>query len=133
MSKVIPPVSKYMTTTPVSIDVDATLAEAATLMKKHSIRHLPVVSEGKLLGILTDRDVKFVETFWDVDPDLVTVYRTMTDDPYQVAPATPLDEVASAMAKERLGSAVIVEDGRVVGVFTTVDACRCLAELLEPR
>jgi acetoin utilization protein AcuB len=57
----------------------------------------------------------------------------MIDDPYQVAPETPINEVANTMAKERLGSAVVVKNGRVVGIFTTVDACRCLAEVLETR
>jgi acetoin utilization protein AcuB len=133
MSKPIPPVSKFMTTTPVSIKSDASLAEAEKMMNEHSIRHLPVVDGQKLLGIISDRDVNFVESFPDVDPRQVLVGRTMRGTPYSVAPETPLDEVAFTMAEERYGSAVIVQNGHVVGIFTTVDACRCLSELLETR
>jgi acetoin utilization protein AcuB len=133
MSKPIPPISKYMTTTPVTVPGDTTLAEAAEIMNKHSIRHLPVVDEGKLLGVLTDRDVKFVETFPDVDPTRISVEETMTGEPYHVAPDTPLDEVAFTMAEQRYGSAMVMQNGHVVGIFTTVDACRCLSELFETR
>lgn len=133
MSKPIPPISKYMTTTPVTIPGDTTLADSAEIMRKHAIRHLPVVDEGKLLGVLTDRDVKFAETFADVDPSSITAEETMTDDPYNVTPDTPLDEVTSTMAERRYGSAVIMQNGHVVGIFTTVDACRCISELFETR
>jgi acetoin utilization protein AcuB len=133
MSKPIPPVSKFMTTTPISVSSDVMLDEAATLMAKHSIRHLPVVNAGKLVGVLTDRDVKFVESFRDVDPKRLPVERTMMAEPYQVTPDTLLDEVAFTMAEQRYGSAVVVQNGHVVGIFTAVDACRCLSELLETR
>jgi acetoin utilization protein AcuB len=133
MSKPIPPISKYMTTTPVTIPGDSTLAEAADIMRTNSIRHLPVVEEGKLLGVLTDRDVKFVESFPDVDPTRITVEETMTGDPYHVTPDTPVDEVANTMAEQRYGSAMIMQNGHVVGIFTTVDACRCLSELFATR
>jgi acetoin utilization protein AcuB len=57
----------------------------------------------------------------------------MTEKPYSVSPDTPLDEVAHTMASEKFGSAVVVQNGHVVGVFTTVDACRALGDLLETR
>jgi len=133
MSKPIPPISKYMTTTPVTVPGDTTLAEVAEIMKKNSIRHLPVVDVGKLLGVLSDRDVKFVESFPDVDPKRITAQEAMTGDPYHVTPDTPVDEVAGTMAERRYGSAMIVQNGHVVGIFTTVDACHCLADLFETR
>lgn len=133
MSKPIPPISKFMTTTPVSIKSDATLADAEKMMNEHSVRHLPVVDGDELLGIITDRDINFVESFSDVNPRRVFVGRAMTEKPYSVAPETPIDEVAFTMAEQRYGSAVVVQNGHVVGIFTTVDACRCLSELLETR
>jgi acetoin utilization protein AcuB len=50
-----------------------------------------------------------------------------------VSPDSPLDEVALEMAENRYGSAIIVQDKKVVGIFTTVDACRALAAILETR
>jgi acetoin utilization protein AcuB len=133
MSKPIPTISKFMTTTPTSIAPQTTLAEATNMMRERGIRHLPVVEAGKLLGVITERDVKFAESFDIVDPRVVTVAGAMTEKPYTVSPETPLDEVASTMAEQRYGSAVVVQNGHVVGIFTAVDACRCLSELLETR
>jgi acetoin utilization protein AcuB len=86
MSKPIPPVQKYMTTSPHSIGGDQTLATAARLMRDHHIRHLPVLSGGRLRGLLTDRDLKLVETFRDVDPTTTTVDEAMTEEPYTASP-----------------------------------------------
>jgi acetoin utilization protein AcuB len=133
MTKAIPSIQKYMTTSPHSIGGEQTLATAARMMHEHRIRHLPVLSGGELRGLLTDRDLKLVETFRDVDPTKLTVEEAMTEEPYAVSPETPLDEVVSTMAGSKFGSAVVVQNGRVVGIFTTVDACQALSELLKTR
>lgn len=133
MSKPIPSIQKYMTTTPHSIGVDQTLARAHQAMRDNAIRHLPVLSGGQLVGILTDRDLGLVESLKDVDPTRVTVEDAMSTSVYAVAPDAPLDEVASTMAEHRYGSAIVMQNGKVVGIFTTVDACRALAELLHTR
>jgi acetoin utilization protein AcuB len=133
MSKPIPQIQKYMTTTPHSIGGDQTLAVAAKVMREHRIRHLPVLSGGKLRGVLTDRDLKLVETFRDVDPTKLTVDEAMVEEPYTVAPDAALDQVVATMANERFGCAIVVQNHKVVGIFTTVDACRALSELLTTR
>ena len=133
MSKPVPPISKYMTTTPHTAESGDTLATAAKAMREHGIRHLPVVDGNKLLGIITERDIRFVESFQDVDPEELTLYEAMTEEPYTVSPDTPLDEVVTTMADQKLGSALVVQNEKLVGVFTTVDVCRALAELLGTR
>lgn len=133
MSKPIPTVQKYMTTAPHSIGPDQPLAVAHKMMREHHFRHLPVLQGGKLVGMLTDRDLHLVETLKDVDPAKVFVEEAMSTNPYSVAPDAPLDEVAATMAEHKYGSAVILQNGKVVGVFTTVDACAALAELLRGR
>ena len=102
-------------------------------MEEHRIRHLPVLRGGHLLGMLTDRDIKLIETFRDVDPAQVAVEEAMTEQPYSVGPDTPLDEVVETMAAQKYGSAVIMQNQKVVGIFTTVDACQALAQLLRTR
>jgi acetoin utilization protein AcuB len=52
---------------------------------------------------------------------------------YAVSPNTPLDEVATTKAEQKYGSALVVQNEHIVGIFTTVDACRALAELLGTR
>ncbi|HEU4581426.1 MAG TPA: CBS domain-containing protein [Polyangiaceae bacterium] len=133
MSKPIPTIQKYMTTTPLTIGSEQTIAKAASLMSEHHIRHLPVLHGGRLLGVLSDRDVKLIETFRDVDASKTRVEEAMTEQPYTVDPETPLDQVVRTMAEKKFGSAVVLQNQKVVGIFTTVDACQALSELLQTR
>jgi acetoin utilization protein AcuB len=122
---------EWMTRSPHSIGAEQTLARAGSIMKDHAIRHLPVLHGGRLVGMVTDRDVHFVETMRDVAPNLVTVADAMTSSVYAVSPETPLGDVAREMATHKYGSAVAMNGSKVVGIFTTVDACNALAALLR--
>lgn len=123
-----------MTGAPCLIQRHETLSTAHRTMREHRIRHLPVVEGRRLVGIVSDRDLHLVETLRDVDPALVRVDEAMTPDPYTVAPGASLLAVARSMAKGKYGSAVVVERGRVVGIFTTTDALDALAALVHrPR
>jgi len=128
--RVIPPIKAYMTTTPQTIGVEQTMAHAHDIMREHRLRHLPVLKASRLVGILSDRDLHMVETLRDVDPQTMRVEEAMTQDVYTVTPDAPLDEVVKQMAIHRYGSVVIVDHAHVVGIFTTVDACRAFADML---
>lgn len=133
MTKAIPTIQKYMSTSPHSVGPEQTLTTASAMMHEHRIRHLPVLSGGKLVGMLTQRDVALIESMKDVVPAETTVEDAMSAGVYAVSPDAPLDEVASEMAEHKYGSAVVISNQKVVGVFTTVDACRALADLLHGR
>lgn len=133
MAKSIPLISRYMTTGPYSVGQDQKLSQAHKLMRAHEIRHLPVLHGGKLVGILSDRDLHLMESLKDVDPERVLVEEAMSTTVYTVAPHAPIDEVVREMSHHKYGSAVVVDNGKVVGVFTTVDALRAFADLLETR
>ena len=127
----IPKISVYMTTEPHTIGADQTMAQAHAVMREHRIRHLPVLSAQHLVGIVSVGDLHMVETLSEVDPTKVRVDEAMTQDVYTVSPDAPLDEVVHQMAMHKYGSAVIIDNGHVVGVFTTVDACRAFADMLH--
>ena len=133
MSKPIPTIAKFMTSSPHSIGAEQTLAHAQKVMSDHGIRHLPVLHGGKLVGLITDRDLHVVEAMKDVDPRLITVSDAMTASVYSVSPDTPLDEVVVEMGARKYGSAVVMQNEKVVGIFTTVDVCLAFAELLHSR
>ncbi|HET9931515.1 MAG TPA: CBS domain-containing protein [Polyangiaceae bacterium] len=133
MSKVIPTVQKYMTTSPHTIGEEQPMAVAHRIMRDNRIRHLPVLRDGKVAGMVSDRDLHLIETLKDVDPREVQVSEAMSQDPYVVAPDAPLDEVVRTMAEKKYGSAIVVQSQKVVGIFTTVDVCRAFAELLHTR
>ena len=122
-----------MTTTPVTVDPSDSLEAASKLMHEHNIRHLPALRDGKLVGILSSRDVALIETLKDVDPKKVTVEDAMTANPYVVSPDALITDVATEMAEKKYGAALIAQNDHLVGVFTAVDACRVLAEVFETR
>ncbi|MBS2013589.1 MAG: CBS domain-containing protein [Deltaproteobacteria bacterium] len=122
-----------MTTAPHTIGADQTLSKAHAMMREHSIRHLPVLSGGKLVGVLTDRDLRLVESLKDVDPAKLMVEEAMTSDVFVVEPDMSLDEVVGTMGSKKIGSVVVMQNQKVVGIFTTVDVCRAFAEMLHTR
>lgn len=126
-------VQAFMTVAPVVIGGDRSLADAHRLMRERRIRHLPVVDGGVLQGVVSQRDIYLLETLDGVDPAAVPVREAMTPEPYAVPPDALLDEVAATMAARKYGSAVVVDRGSVIGLFTTVDALRALASVARRR
>jgi acetoin utilization protein AcuB len=132
-----PPVSRppvlvrsYMTRAPRTIGPRWTLAQAHDLMRANRIHHLPVLDAGKLVGIVTQRDLLLIESLPDVNANEVPVEDAMTRAVFVVPSTTPLATVAAEMADYRRGSAVVMDGERVAGVFTVTDACKALVRLL---
>jgi acetoin utilization protein AcuB len=126
-------IEHFMTRAPHTIAHHQKLSAAHQLMRAHEIRHLPVLDGGKLVGLVSQRDLHLIETLKDVDPEKIDVSEAMSSELYTVTPQTPLREVAREMAAHKYGSAVVVDHGHVVGVFTVTDALRALSGLLEER
>jgi len=126
------PISAFMTKSPHTVGRNQTLAHAHEVMRKHNIRHLPVLEGGKLVGLVTERDLRLIETLKDVDPSEVTVEEAMSQEVYSVTPEALLADVAKEMAEHKYGSAVVMEGAsKVVGIFTTVDAMSALSSVLS--
>ena len=131
MTKPVLTIDECMSPSPVSIRNSDTMQTAHELMRTHQIRHLPVVTEDeKLVGLVSLRDLHLMETLRDVEPGSVTVGECVRDEPYSVEVGTDLKAVATYMGARKYGSAVVVDEGKVVGVFTTIDALRALSNLL---
>lgn len=126
----MPQVREYMTPTPHTIAAETSLHRVQEIMREHHVRHLPVKKGESLVGIISDRSVKSALGF--AGKNGLTAEDIMIRDPFSVAPQTNLDEVVAAMAEEKYGCALIRDDdGKLVGIFTTVDACRALRQVLE--
>jgi acetoin utilization protein AcuB len=117
-----------MTPFPHFVDVGDSLLVARTLMVRQEVRHLPVKEGDKLIGVLTDRDIKRA-----LDPDLglppkeeLFVRDVFVPDAYTVDTSEPLDQVLEEMANQQRGSVLVTSHGRLAGIFTTTDACRLL-------
>jgi len=121
-------IADLMTWGPIVIDCHRSLAEAAETMARFELRHLPVVDGGRLVGILSERDVyRFELSKRRVDAEVIAVGEAMSPEPYTVTLATPVATVARAMADRRLGAAVVTRGNQIVGVFTSTDALWALA------
>ena len=128
----MPTLSRYMTPQPWTIRKDARIAEAHGLMRQHDIRHLPVVDAGKLIGIVSERDLQLLEGVRCVDPNELRVEHAMVQPVYSASVDTPVDEVVEHMAETKLGSTIALDrTGNVTGIFTTVDALQFYADLLR--
>jgi len=122
-------IGEVMTPAPFFVDVNAPLCVARSILLRERINHLPVVERGYPVGMVTDRDLHLVSHLSnDLMPDdEMTVGDICAPDPYVMGPDTLLMEVAGVLARDRLGAAMVTEDGKLIGIFTTHDACRLLA------
>jgi acetoin utilization protein AcuB len=126
-------IRRFMTVGPHSITSRHTLAEAHQTMREKGVRHLPVVDDGQVKGVVSQRDLYLLETLRGVDAARELVEEAMSSEPYLVDPEAALEEVAEAMALHKHGSALVVERSAIVGIFTTTDALRALVTLLRSR
>lgn len=132
--KQYPIVREFMTPGPHTIGRTQSLAAASRTMRDNHIRHLPVLDGGKVIGVLSERDLLLIDSLPGVDPAEVRVEEAMVQDVFTVSPDMPVGEAIETMIGRKLGSAIVVyQDDRVLGVFTTVDALRALHSLLERK
>lgn len=136
------PVERWMRQPVVTAGVDTPVREAVRLMRKRGIRHLPVLDgEGRLIGIVTDRDLRHV--IFDValgrvgedseGGDDLPVRDVMTWGVVTVAPKADLRAAIAVMRERRLGALPVVEAGRVVGILTERDLLDALQAMLRER
>lgn len=125
------PVGKYMTISPKSIAHNQTLGQASDYMRKLHIRHLPVVKAGKLIGVLSDRDLGLALYFQDQRALDMTVGEALTEPPFFASVDHSLRQVASEMAAHNYAYALIMDNGRLAGIFTYIDALKALAQVLR--
>jgi acetoin utilization protein AcuB len=120
-----------MTLQPQTIEAKDNLENARKLMTRFGIRHLPVVDNGIVIGILSEREVNLANGIESMDLKQILVIDVCSERPYIVHPETPLRDAVGVMAQKHFGSAIVMENAKLVGIFTTVDACRALHDLLQ--
>jgi acetoin utilization protein AcuB len=120
-----------MTSNPCTVAATDPMSMAHGRMREHGFRHLPVVHDGKLLGIVSDRDVHLLDARQYESPDQVTVGEAMRRGVITAAPDEPLDDVIERMSHERCDGVAVVGKGGVVGIFTATDARWALTDLLR--
>jgi CBS domain-containing protein len=97
------------------------LREAAKMMKSGDYGAMPVVDEGRLIGMLTDRDIVVRAVAEGLDPNVAVAGDFATRDPVAVEPDQALDEALMLMARHRVRRLPVVEGGMLVGVLSQAD------------
>jgi acetoin utilization protein AcuB len=141
-------VRDVMTAKPMTIDPEAPVETAVAVMRERGLRHLPVVNaDGRLIGIVTDRDLRsamFGSALAEHLPpgqegrlralsatlNDVRVSHVMTWQAQTIPPHAPLAQAAAVMANARIGSLPVVEGTRLIGIVTEHDVLKALAATL---
>jgi acetoin utilization protein AcuB len=131
----MPPVAAAMTPFPYHVQADDPISVIERLMEEHRIRHVPVQDGGRVVGILSERDLRRLVSpaLPDRDRERIRARDLLSADPYVVEMSAPLDDVLEQMARRQIGSAVVVRHGKLAGILAATDACRMLAEVLRQR
>ena len=131
--KKMPVLKTAMTPFPYSIGLDASFDEASELMGQHNVRHLPVTRDHQVVGVITDRDMMSAMHVRSKSNDAtgLGVSDLYIADPYIVSVDEPLDNVLLTMAERHIGSAIVTKAGKLVGMFTSMDACRSFGGYLR--
>jgi len=114
-------VREAMTASVSSVSPMQSLADAAEVMKREDVGSVPVVQEGRLAGIVTDRDIVTRAVAEQRDPQAVTVEEIASQDLVTVEPGQDLDEALALMARHKVRRLPVLEDGRLVGMLAQAD------------
>jgi len=119
-------VGNRMTQEPITVDPEDLSIRASLKMQAGGFRRLPVVSDGKLVGIISERDLREHRGHLEQ----IKINGIMTENPITVTPATTVEEAAQIMLERRVGGLPVVADGRVVGIVTASDILRAFLDVM---
>jgi acetoin utilization protein AcuB len=126
----------------ITISPDMPIAEALNMRKVEKVRRFPVVKEGKLLGLVSDKDLLNASpspvstlSIWEMNYLLnkITVSEVMVKNVLTVTEDTPIEQAARMMADNKIGGLPVMRDGGVVGIITETDLFKMFLELLGAR
>jgi acetoin utilization protein AcuB len=134
-------VRDFMTTEPVTLRTDDRLREAVELVMVRQIRHIPVLdAQDRLVGIVTDRDIKrtlpsplssTAREEYEALLETTAIGRVMSPNPITVEAGADVADAVQMLVQSRIGGLPVVENDRLVGIFTERDALRGYVELLQ--
>jgi acetoin utilization protein AcuB len=132
MTPNIPTIESVMTPLVYAVDIDEAVEIAEELMLEHGIRHLAVTDSDSLVGIVSDRDIACTPNAAGLSiRSKITVREICSLDVYSAEIDEGLDGILLTMSDRHLGATLVTRNGKMAGIFTTTDACRCYAESLR--
>lgn len=130
MSPINISVEEFTTPSPVTATAEETLEELYDLMQLYDIRHIPIVKNERVIGIVSDRDLKLAAGLSIREKILIQASDLMVANPVTVNAGASLDEVAFEMSQKKIGCVIVNdENDKFFGIFTVTDALNALIEI----
>jgi acetoin utilization protein AcuB len=135
-------VSDWMTKKVYALEPDDYLSSAISLMKEKGIKHVPVTRNGKLKGIISDRDIKEYSPSQATTLDIYELHYILANTKIKqliktkvisTAPETPIEEAAMLMLDEKIGCLPVLENGNLVGIISDMDIFHALVDITGVR
>ena len=132
-------IKERMSSPVITVEPNLPIMDALELMKSKGIRRTPVMKDGKLIGIISDKDLLNAApsdatslSVWELNYLLgkISVAEIMTKDVFTVTEDTPIEEAAYLMAAKKIGGLPVMSDGHLVGLITETDLFRIFLELM---
>ena len=132
-------VKKFMTANPVVVEQNQSIREAKRLLDEHGFRHLPITDNGRVVGILSDRDIvrsvaitESVKTICGIEGDNdVLIQDIMGEHLLCLTPDDNVKDAARIMSQRKIGSLPVVDNGKLVGIITETDILKAFTEMLD--
>jgi acetoin utilization protein AcuB len=126
-------VKDIMTRQVVAIGPDVPIADANALMEQRNIRHFPIMEDSRLIGIISDRDIRLVGSEHPKAPEGVrlkdSVRKIMIAEVITAHPLEPIEEAAKVLQLEKIGAMPVVQDGELLGIVTAIDFLDALTRM----
>jgi len=135
-------IERRMRFMPCIVEPADSVAHTRALLDERRINHLPVVSKGRLVGIVSSRDLRAgafsanrsaLDQALEMHPDRVTVGSVMTTDVHTAKPSDTLSYAAELMLREHIGALPILEQGRLIGILSRSDILDAFLALASPQ
>lgn len=127
-------IEEFTTPCPITVDQLTSVDEIMKIFKENGIRHMPVVSDNRAVGVISERDLMPFNSVIDFGRKFTAYDIIKFQTPYSVQEKTPIEDVAFDMSIKKIGSAVVEnEKGRVTGIITTTDMLNALVEIMRAK
>lgn len=120
----------FMTPSPHSIEPHENLLKARDRMRDHGCRHLPVLVQGRVVGVISERDILSAYPTSNSDLTRISVGETMMEEVFKLEQGDLVSDACKLMLKHKLGSIVVMEQSKLVGIFTDSDALKALLTII---
>jgi acetoin utilization protein AcuB len=124
------PIDNFMSQTLITISPDLSIDDAKERMAENGIRHIPVLENNRLIGILSARDLLVFDSIPTNQNTVWPVSAAMTTRPITCPSDTPLAEALELMSNESIGAVPVMDGDEIKGIFTSVDAINILQKTL---